>query len=82
MLPDDTKEQCQSQLDTAYKALLPTQVDGHFTTVVQGSEPAVAEKVEPYSDGLFWRAAIHWLIETNVVRMNFLLMSLLLNRTL
>ena len=58
MLTDDAKARRQDALE---KALEQTQVDNHFHLVKPEDKP------EPYSDNIFKKAAIQWLIETDQV---------------
>ncbi|KAF9555022.1 hypothetical protein CPC08DRAFT_766255 [Agrocybe pediades] len=68
MLPKDTLERRKQQEEAEKRKLLQTQVDGHFP---EAERREVEEPPKPYSDGLFRKAAIEWLVQTNQVRQSF-----------
>lgn len=61
MLPDDAKHRKAKTKET----LRQSAVDDHF------AQAKPEEKPVPYSDELFQKAAIEWLIETDQVRTKF-----------
>ncbi|KAF9544162.1 hypothetical protein CPC08DRAFT_621334, partial [Agrocybe pediades] len=64
MLPEDTSARRKKAAEDAWQALLQTEVDAHFPVADRRVEP-VPERVPPYTDALFRKAAIKWLIQTN-----------------
>ena len=63
MLPEDSK----ARRDAAAEKLKQSQVDDHFTVILEEEKPM------PYSDEFFKEAAIQWLIETDQVSFRFFL---------
>jgi hypothetical protein len=66
MLPEDAKARRKEALE---KLIEQTQVNDHFHPMMPDDKPT------PYSDEAFKEAAIQWLIETDQVRLNFLLVA-------